>query len=112
MTLKPIIRVHLYAEPNAQAGKVTRVSSDELESGDWKITQKVAESSLGAELHLHEVQQERSWRAGKITAWRLHQSGNGRVVFRFRVDDTLRRFQRSGWPHRGEQRIVREGDPD
>ena len=81
MATKPVVRVHLYAKPNAQAGKVTRVSPDELESGDWKIAEEVAESAVGAELHLHEYQQERSWRAGTITGWRLHQSGNGRVVF-------------------------------
>lgn len=103
-------RLHLLARPGLQQGHITIVGKDEVESGDWRATEDLANAVIGAEIHLHEAQQSKSWHAGTIIGWRWHESGNGRVVYRFRVNRGLARFQRTGWPSRGEQRVVWEDE--
>lgn len=101
-------RLHVIAKPGRQDGKL--VATDvpgEFESGRWTATGTVAGQAVGAELHLHEGQHEKSWKAGTIISWRASDI-EGRVVYRFRLDPKLSSLQRKNWGN--EQ--AREWDED
>ena len=103
-----LLRLHLIAKTDQQSGKLMKTdTAGELESGNWSVTPVVAEAAVGAELHLHEKQDARSWKAGSITGWRPSESRPGCVVFRFRVEPRLSVKQVDGWGNE-QARVWRE----
>jgi hypothetical protein len=96
MIQRRLVRLHLLARGGDQGAKLTKGGPVELESGNWSVPADIAEQAVGAEVHLHEKQTEKSWKAGRIVALRASDDWLGRFVFRFLVPN-LARTQRSGW---------------
>lgn len=69
--------------------KVTKIqgTTDEWESGNWKVGKETARSLIGGDLYLHSEQIKPSHFGGKIISYWIHQEGdaNGRVVFRIQA---------------------------
>ncbi|WP_182356464.1 hypothetical protein [Komagataeibacter europaeus] len=97
MAERKLLRLHLLARSDDQDRKLMSVGLGECESGHWVKLLDAAPAAIGAEIHLHERQGDRSWKAGRITGWRPSEVLPGRIVFRFKVDPMLQRTQRSGW---------------
>jgi hypothetical protein len=92
-----LARLHLLARAGDQGGKLQTIALGEFESGNWAIPAEVANQTIGAEIHLHERQADKSWMAGHIVGARPSDTMPGRFVLRFKVDRSLCRTHRTGW---------------
>ena len=101
-----LVRIHLLARQANPDGKVVDLGRGEMETGDWVAAAATAQASVGAEVHLHDRQGDPSWRSGIVVGWRWHPTKTRRVIYRFRLDDGLRRTELSGWGSGREQRHV------
>ncbi|MFT8896352.1 MAG: hypothetical protein ABF968_05245 [Acetobacter sp.] len=110
MTERKLSRLHLLARADDQERKLMSVGPGECESGHWAISEEIAVCAVGAEIHLHERQGERSWKAGRIIDWKFSPEIPDRVVFRFKIDPLLQRTHRKGWGN--EQSRVWEDQND
>ena len=76
-------------------------NSNEWESGHWAVPENVAQSLIGGSLFLHRSKQQPSHFGGKITAYRIEESGPsaGLVVFKLRaqMDGKDVKTDRKGW---------------
>lgn len=93
-------------------GKIEQIDRDNkmYESGDWKVSETIAQELVGGRIYLHSHQSDPSFFGGKITAHRAIKEGDnaGRIIFTFHSlleckDVTT---SKSGWGR--EKKIVRE----
>ena len=93
-------RLHFIAKHKKYQGnlKPTGVKG-QLDSGNWFVSPGVAgqAKAAGAEIHLHEEQDRKSWKAGVVADWRQVHGDPDRVIFTFNVDGKLERKQLNGW---------------
>lgn len=106
--IRKLLRLHVIAKSVQQDGRlVSTTIPGEFESGRWTATEAFADQAVDAELHLHQGQKERSWKAGTIISWRASDI-EGRVVYRFRLDPMLSAVQRKNWGNE-QARVWDEG---
>lgn len=80
------LRLHFVCKQGMNHKKI----GDQLfETGNWSVTEKLAEESIGGKIFLHEKQDAPAWHGGTITAWR-HAGEEGRIIFTFYVDAPFR----------------------
>jgi hypothetical protein len=108
MTQRRLLSLHLLARSGFQNGKLQKSALSDLATGNWDVSAEFAEQAIGAEIHLHESQSSKSWKAGRITAVLPSATMDGRYVFHFKVDPRLERTQREAWGN--EQARVWEGE--
>ena len=92
-----LLRLHFLARPDGDAESLVPLEDGHHESGNWRVTERIAMAAIGAELHLHERPDDRSWAAGRVNGWRWHERVARRIVFRFWRDDSLCRDEPGGW---------------
>jgi hypothetical protein len=82
---------------------------DEWVSGNWAISEETAKAMVNGNLYFHSSQSAPSFFGGVILSTQRIQTGKyaGRVIFRFRFDQTFRgvRTTRTGWSQ--EKKIIR-----
>lgn len=74
------------------------------ETGNWVVSDEVADQAVGGRLYLHERQAASAWHGGTILRW--HRSLNeSRKIFTYKVDGEFRIACPGGWAQ--EKAIVR-----
>lgn len=81
-----------------------KIGDQLFESGDWVVSEKIAEESIGGRIFLHEHQNENAWHGGQITAWRRAHDPI-RIIFTFHVDQPFRVKCTENWAQ--ENAVVR-----
>ena len=105
---KRLLSLHFLAREQANDEKLTSLPDGRYETGNWRVSKKIADAAIEAEIHLHERQNAKSWFAGHVDGWRRHPVETDRLVFRFKRDDSLRREELTGWGTGSEKKYVRE----
>ncbi len=87
----------------------TDKTSQNWESGYWKVSIEVAEGLIGGDIFLHKAQIKPSYFGGKITGYHIQTTGEwqGRVIFHFTATSEHKGVKTSqpGWGM--EKKIVR-----
>ena len=83
-------------------------TSQNWESGNWKISKETANKLIGGNIYLHKLQESPSYFGGKITGYKeiLDGQRKGRIVFQFTatIEHKGLKTARSGWSM--EKKIV------
>jgi hypothetical protein len=94
---KAVERLHFVAKQEEQSNRLREAGHGEMQTGHWCCSRRIAEASVGAEIHLHNRQHEPSYLAGIIIGWEPHLPDPRRVVFRFHPDISLIREEHTRW---------------
>ena len=101
------MNIHLIEKDN----RITRAdkSSQQWQSGYWKLTEQVAKELVGGELYLHKAKRKASYFGGVIDHYHVQTEGpfKGRIVFTFTASMQFKNVKTSfeGWGM--EKKIVR-----
>ncbi len=74
-----------------------------FETGEWVVSEQVADEAVGGRIYLHERQNDPAWHGGTITAWRTEE--DDRKVFSYVVDGPFRVRCTENWGR--EKAIIR-----
>ena len=80
-----------------------RLDPQTFESGNWKVSDDLAQSAVGGRIYLHEVQAEAAWHGGTIISWRPVPGDKGRTVFTYLVEGFFRVKCPGRW---GQERAI------
>jgi hypothetical protein len=78
-----------------------------FESGDWYVSDDVANEAIGGRIFLHEKQSSPAWHGGRIVAWRPTKNLT-RKIFTYEVDAPFRFVCRENWAQ--EKAVIRKPD--
>ena len=82
----------------------TKINLEIYETGNWVISDQIANEAIGGRIYLHENRKAPAWHGGTITACRS-SSLPGRQIFTYTVDGPFRVHCTEGWGQ--EKAIVR-----
>ncbi len=80
-----------------------------FESGNWVVSEHVANDLIGGRIYLHERQDEKAWHGGKIMGWR-HSEEASRKIFKYVVDGPFRIVCPGRWAQ--EKAVIKPPNPD
>ncbi|RWP14866.1 MAG: hypothetical protein EOR01_30620 [Mesorhizobium sp.] len=84
---------------------VHKREEEQFESGNWVVSNNLADEALGGRIFLHETQSSPAWHGGKVVGWR-DSAKEGRKVFTYVVDGPFRFVCRENWAQ--EKSVVRK----
>jgi hypothetical protein len=80
------------------------LDAERFESGNWVVSEKMANEAIGGRIYLHERQKDAAWHGGTITQWRPW-SDPKRKIFSYKLDGDFRVRCDSGW---GNEKAVKK----
>lgn len=81
------------------------LNGKEYESGNWVVSNRTAQESIGGRIYLHKSQRTEAWHGGTITKWREHKENPRRKIFTYVLDEDHRVSCLEGWGQ--EKAIIR-----
>jgi hypothetical protein len=82
-----------------------KIANQVYETGNWQISEKIADESIGGRIYLHEKQDQPAWHGGTIISWRISDRAYARqrLVFTYSVDSPFRIKCDEGW---GQEKAI------